>query len=276
MTASRRPITRHLVIACSLAGLLLGVAPRASGPDTDVRRVKRQVYLMGTRATLVTLAPDRGTGLRQLEWMLQALESTEHELSTWDSDSLISRLNHHPVGQPWSAPAPLCELFDDVFRWYRDTGGAFDPAVGPLLDAWGTRQRGYRPTAAALADARARTGLGHFVFRPGTCDVTRVADASLDSGAFGKGAALDRVVGQGRARETAPWMIDLGGKLPSPGCRSTAAGLWRSRTRFIELRRRSSWPSRWAQLPLVAAPSAIVGWTTSPSVISWILALVVP
>ena len=217
MTASRRPITRHLVIACSLAGLLLGVAPRASGPDTDVRRVKRQVYLMGTRATLVTLAPDRGTGLRQLEWMLQALESTEHELSTWDSDSLISRLNHHPVGQPWSAPAPLCELFDDVFRWYRDTGGAFDPAVGPLLDAWGTRQRGYRPTAAALADARARTGLGHFVFRPGTCDVTRVADASLDSGAFGKGAALDRVVGQGRARETAPWMIDLGGQVAVSG-----------------------------------------------------------
>ena len=218
MTASRGPTPRHFLITCSLAaGLLLGVAMPASGNDTDEPRVARQVYLMGTRATLVTLAPDRQTGLRQLEWMLQVLEATERELSTWDSGSGISRLNRHPVDRPWPAPAPLCGLLGEVFRWYRDTGGAFDPAVGPLVDVWGTRRRGHRPTAAALADARARTGLGHFVFWPATCNVVRVIDASLDTGAFGKGAALDRIVGQGRARETAPWMIDLGGQVAVSG-----------------------------------------------------------
>ena len=224
MTASRRPTTASLVIICSLAGLLGGIALTAASTDTDEPRVERQAYLMGTRATLVTLAPDRETGLRKLERMLQILEATERELSTWDSRSLISRLNRHPVGQPWLAPQPLCALFDEMFRWYRDTGGAFDPSVGPLVDAWGTRQHGHRPAADVLADARARTGLRHFAFQPATCSVMRVVDASLDAGAFGKGAALDRVVAQGRARDTAPWIIDLGGQVVVSGV--PAAGSW--------------------------------------------------
>ena len=222
MTALRVP-RLYLSLGCSLSVLLLAVAPSGAA-DKAVTLVERQVYLMGTRATLVALAPDHGAGVRQLEQMLRVLEATERELSTWRDDSLLSRLNRHPVGQPWRAPARLCELLREVSWWHHETGGAFDPAVGALVDAWVTRGGGAHPSAARLAEANARTGLRHLAFQWETCTVTRLSDATLDAGAFGKGEALDRVVRQQGARESGPWMIDLGGQVVVSGVPAT--GSW--------------------------------------------------
>ena len=230
MTARRVPRLRlslrgflGLLTSCSVSALLCAAAPSATVDET-LAPVERQVYLMGTRATLVALAPDRSAGLRQLEQMLRVLETTERELSTWRDDSLLSRLNHYPVGQPWHAPAQLCELLKEVSWWHHETGGAFDPAVGALVDAWATRGGGAHPSAARLAEANARTGLRHLAFRWETCAVTRLSEATLHAGAFGKGEALDRVVRQQSTRDSGPWMIDLGGQIVVSGVPAT--GSW--------------------------------------------------
>ena len=214
-----------------LTGLLGASGDAIAGPpcvtgddDCDpLARVERQVHLMGTRATLVTRASDRGRGLEVLDRMLAGLEATEAELSTWRDDSFLSAVNRAPVGQPREAPRAICELLDELAAWGSRTRGAFDPAVGSLIDVWGLRDGGRHPSHAELEEARHRTGLAHLQVRAEPCVVTRLRDVRLDAGAFGKGVAIDRVAGVETARGVvtargaASWMIDLGGQMAVGG-----------------------------------------------------------
>ncbi len=215
-----RPATAIALVVVFIGGLSMVATPLRSagdlGPSRAVStRVERSVYLMGTRATLVTWASDRVTGRRELDRMLRVLERTEAELSTWREASWLSALNRQPVDRPWRAPASLCALVAELMSWHRATEGAFDPAIGTLVDAWGLRQGGRRPSEATIATAHRRSGLRHLALDEDRCDVTRRGDVRLDAGAFGKGEALDRVTRRGRA--TGPWLIDLGGQVAVSG-----------------------------------------------------------
>ena len=178
-------------------------------------RVERTVHLMGTRATLVVQAADRAAGLQALERMVGAIEGAEASLSTWRTDSVLSALNRQPVREPFGLPPGLCGLWPSLARWHRLTGGAFDPAVGRLAEAWGLRAGGSVPAPGALRAAREATGLAHFRFDAGACRVTRTTNATLDAGAFGKGEALRRLMAA--STEGHPWMVDFGGQIAVGG-----------------------------------------------------------
>ena len=187
--------------------------------------VERQVYLMGTRATLVTWALSRPAGVERLDELLTVLEKTEQELSTWRDTSLLTRVNRQATGEARDAPESLCQLFEELRLWHGETRGAFDPAVGSLVHAWGLREDGRVPPPAVLRDATARAGLEHFVVGSNPCTITRTRDATLDAGAFGKGVALDRLVRKtNRHADSEPWMVDLGGQVVVSG--RPPAGTW--------------------------------------------------
>ncbi len=191
-----------------------GVAGVRQTP-TAALRVERTVHLMGTWATLVVEAADRSAGLQALEQMVGVIERAEASLSTWRADSVLGALNRHSAGQPFGLPPALCGLWPRLARWHRLTDGAFDPAVGRLVEAWGLRADGSVPAPDALRAALAATGFAHFGFDAETCRVTRTVDATLDAGAFGKGEALRRlmaVAGDGHA-----WMVDFGGQVAAGG-----------------------------------------------------------
>lgn len=196
------------IAACLGVLLAAGAAPQGA-----VQPVKRQAYLMGTRASLTILAVDRRQGLDSLERMLRVLEAAEAELSTWRPDTLLSAINRQPVGMPWSGPASLCSLLGELALWHRETAGAFDPAVGSLIRAWGLREAGRWPEPAELGRARAASGLGHLAIERAPCRITRLRELLIDAGAFGKGEALDRVAAEARAAGARPWIVDLGGQV---------------------------------------------------------------
>ena len=207
-------------VACALLSCVSLFAPSVTASTPTV--LERSVYLMGTRARLVLLAPDRAAGLRRLEAMVASLEQTEAELSTWRSDSALSAVNRQPIGQALELPATVCALWGELTSWHRATNGAFDPALGALSEAWGLRAAGRRPSPGDLAAARAVTGLTHFRFEASSCQVTRLVDVTLDAGAFGKGEALRRLL-------LLPgwagwWMVDLGGQIAVSG--APPAGNW--------------------------------------------------
>ena len=173
-------------------------------------QVRRDVYLMGTRASLQAYAPDRPTGLNRIEGFLRILEATEEELSTWQTDSAISRLNRHPLGESFHLSSSLCDLFPRLKTWTDRTGGAFDPGVGTLLEAWGLHAGGRRPTEGELQDALETTGFENLSLDADACLITRNRAVLIDVGAFGKGDALDRVWDYSVDAGVDGWMIDLG------------------------------------------------------------------
>jgi thiamine biosynthesis lipoprotein len=194
-----------LVAAVTCVASVSGAGPEA---------VVRDVFLMGTRARLAIWAPNRPDGLDTLNRALRVLEGTEAELSTWRDDSVISRLNRQPVGNPFRVGDQLCETFAAIYEWHAATAGTFDPAIGRMTDAWGIHAGGRVPPAPILRDARALSGLNHLHFDRARCEITRRADVTLDVGAFGKGDALDRVE---HALGDRSWMIDLGGQVSVHG-----------------------------------------------------------
>ncbi len=177
---------------------------------------------MGTRAALATYDKDRARALARLERLLDALEQTEAELSTWRPDTPVSRLNRQPPGVPIAWPPAACRAMVEVFRWYELTGGAFDPTVGRLVAAWGLRDGGRLPAPDEFAAARRLTGLGFLRLDPRTCQIARLREVAIDTGGFGKGAALDRAAAAVGA--DGPWAIDLGGQVMVAGSPPGARG----------------------------------------------------
>jgi thiamine biosynthesis lipoprotein len=195
----------------ALAMLAVVVSPVALiAHTTGSEKVVREVYLMGTRATLAAWSSTRAEGLAILERALGVLEGTEAELSTWRGDSVISRLNRQAIGTSFVLPHELCDTFAGLYEWHAATAGRFDPAIGPVMDVWGIHAEGRVPPEPILREALAISGLDKIAFDRERCAATRRANVRLDVGAFGKGDALDRVE---RALGDATWMIDLGGQV---------------------------------------------------------------
>jgi thiamine biosynthesis lipoprotein len=183
--------------------------------------VERESYLMGTLLRGLVAAPTREAGLEALEHVFDAVRRLEAVLSTWRSDTQMSLLNSSPAGVAVSVSPELAALLGEVWTWSEATAGAFDPAVGALIDAWDLRGAGRRPSASDLEGARRASGLGRFEWVAGSGTVKRQhADAWIDTGAFGKGATLREAeqVLRDRGIETA--LLDFGGQvltLGSPG-----------------------------------------------------------
>ena len=175
---------------------------------------------MGTRVLLTTYAETRAGGLTHLEQMLDVIERTDSELSTWRSDSEVSRLNAAAGGGAQHLSPAMCRLLSDLDRHVTATAGAFDPAIGALTAAWDLHGGGAGFPRTASWPTRARTADG--TASPSTriaAPWSLPAGVSIDVGAFGKGLALDRV--RAGVPGAAPWLIDLGGQIAvsalSPG-----------------------------------------------------------
>lgn len=188
------------------------------GGRSEPTWVEREAYLMGTLLRGRVGAPDRRRGLAALEAAYDEVRRIEALLSTWRSDTELARLNRARPHEPVPVAEELFGLLQTVRELSHRTRGAFDPAVGALVDAWGFRTGGRRPTPAQLAAARRATGLRHFSVDASAETVTRLhPGAWIDSGAFGKGAGLaaaDRALGRIGAGSA---LLDFGGQLLARG-----------------------------------------------------------
>lgn len=210
--------------AVTVLPIVTWAAVSVGRPDgRPLEEVTRDVFLMGTRSTLATWAADRSSGLARLERFLRALEETEAELSTWRQDTRLSVVNRTRPTQAAGLSPPLCAVFREIDRWYRETDGAFDPSVGPLVAAWGIRGAARLPGTRDLSQARAATGWDRWAFDSAECRLTRPDGGWIDSGAFGKGEALDRAR-RTIADDGTPWLIDLGGQVMAHGAPPDADG----------------------------------------------------
>jgi len=168
---------------------------------------------MGTELRLSLLAPTKEGGERAAEAALAAVREMDDLLSTWRGDTELHRVNRAPSGEAVRLSPALNALLREVWQWWRETGGTFDPAVGPLVDVWGVRETLKTPSPDELARARQQSGLRQFAFDPasGTL-VRRSAGAWMDSGGFGKGAALRAVQAALRAAGIRAALVDFGGQ----------------------------------------------------------------
>lgn len=183
---------RSLPLLFLLAGC--SAYPRtAAAPSEKVAAVERRLAMMGTSLEIRVEAADRDQALAASERAVAAIEAAEDRLSTWRDDTELARLNASPAG-PLS-PA-LARDLEAAQRCREETDGAFDPAVGKLIQAWGLRSGGRRPDPEEL--------------RAAVESIRKRTDLVLEEGGFGKGAGLaDALEALGPVDRA--W-LDLGGQ----------------------------------------------------------------
>lgn len=133
-------------------------------------------------------------GARLLAAGEAALDEIRHwhaRLSAFDPGSFVSHVNARAADAPVPCDPEFFALLALCESVWRDSAGAFDPAIGALLRAAGLRGTPRDP--ATIERARAASGfrLVHLDHDARTVRFA-VPGVALDFGAVGKGFALDR------------------------------------------------------------------------------------
>ena len=125
-----------------------------SEPAAPSQRTTLHGPTMGTRWS-VTLDADTTLNLAVLRQDLAtAVEQVDDQMSPWKPSSDLVRLNRAPIGTWVNLPAEMMEVLDCALDVQRLSGGAFDPGVGALVDAWGFGAVRDAPDAAAIRATR--------------------------------------------------------------------------------------------------------------------------
>jgi FAD:protein FMN transferase len=201
----------HAAARTALAALAL-VAGEGRAPAADACHEDSRV-VMGTTATVRACGADEPAMRAAVGEALDEVDRIDRLMSHYRPDSPLSRLNREAAHGPVAAPAELLDFLELCLRWSRDSDGAFDVTVGPLMKAWGFfRDEGRVPGEPELAAARARVGHRHVSLDStrGTVSFDREG-VEIDLGGIGKGYAVDRAVARLRSRGVASALVNLGG-----------------------------------------------------------------
>lgn len=191
--------------------------------DVRAAQTSRARYLMGTVCEVAIL--EGGEASLQIEAAFAEAERIEAALSSWRETSEISRLN--AAGSADLSPE-VAALLAATTRWAGETGGAFNPLIRPLVDAWKTRGEGAEPTRDVLAAAMPKLRLDNVVIDGVT--VTLRNGAQFEEGGFGKGYAIDRMLAGITATRA---MVNFGGQIGVKGAVRVSVADPRDRSRPV-------------------------------------------
>lgn len=181
---------------------------------------------MGTSLTVRVAADDRTSAVEASDAALEEVARLEALISSWDSTTPLGRLNRAPVDRPVPVAPELLALLARADALADSTDRAFEPAVGPLVDAWDLRGGGRRPSAAEVERALEAVRAG-FRFDPDAGTAVRLhGDAWIDAGGFGKGAALEAAAEVLEDAGVRSALLDFGGQALTVGERPDGAA-WR-------------------------------------------------
>ncbi|WP_370420674.1 FAD:protein FMN transferase ApbE [Pantoea vagans] len=178
---------------------------------------------MGTvwRVSLAGVESERKAELQQR--IQQRLDADDAELSTWKADSVLSRFNQSRELSPQPVSENMADIVITSLRIGRQTGGAMDITVGPLVNLWGfgpTKQPGHTPDAAQIAAARAQTGLKHLRVVQGADGQwlqKDLPDLYVDLSTVGEGFATDHLARLMEQLGINHYLVSVGGAVLSRG-----------------------------------------------------------
>lgn len=205
---------------------LLAVALAACG-DTRLPELELGGASMGTTYGVRLVAPPAELDDSELYADIEALlAGIEGSMSTYDPDSELSIFNATRSTDWMNTSAELCAVVAGALAISRQTTGAFDVTVGPLVNLWGfgpDGPAGRPPDAASIAAARRSVG---YDLLETDCSVPalrkKVPDLYVDLSAYAKGHAVDRVAELLSERGIENYMVEIGGELRLRG--TNAAG----------------------------------------------------
>ena len=148
-----------------------------------------------------------------LEAALDEVDRIDRLMSHYKPESPLSLLNRAAAAGPVAVEPELFDFIAESLRYSRESDGAFDITVGPLMKTWGFFRGGGRlPAAEEVAEVRGRIGYTHVLLDPKARTIRFDRPGmELDLGGIAKGYAVDRVVALLRRAHVAAALVSAGG-----------------------------------------------------------------
>lgn len=171
------------------------------------------IRLAGSRLTAAQL----GELKRRVDERLNDINAL---MSHYRPDSELSQFNASPPDRPFRASPDFARVLQFALEVHRASDGAFDPAIGALVNAWGFGPAGRQvepPDEQLLAELTARSGARHIRFLDNTTLVRDSDGALLNLGAIAKGFGADAVAAVIRHFGISNFFVEIGGEVVTGG-----------------------------------------------------------
>ena len=149
------------------------------------------------------------------------LAEINQSMSTYIESSIISKINASADLREWH---PVDRHFQTVFERsrevYRDTNHAFNPAVGPLVNAWGFGPEDPEtlPDETAVRTLLKVVNFDSFEFRESPPSLKKhIAGARLDFSAIAKGYGVDAIGNLLEQQGVRNYLVEIGGEVRARG-----------------------------------------------------------
>lgn len=182
---------------------------------------------MGTSWSVKLVAAPRAD-LHALHAGIQSqLDLVVEQMSTWEPESDISRFNRLPANTWQLLPEPFFSVLSCAMKIADESDGAYDPTVGPLVEAWGFGATAHPqlPNARALSQAQSRIGWQYVALQSESASALQPGNFHLDLSAIAKGYSVDAIARHLRNLGIRAALVEVGGELYGYG-RKPEDGLW--------------------------------------------------
>jgi thiamine biosynthesis lipoprotein len=212
----RVPVTLFALIWLAPGAQLAPASLSAVAPSAKVDSLHHYEATRLSMACVYAIevyGPDAAALPRIVEDAFDEVDRIDRLMSHYKADSPLSRINREAARHPVAVEPELFDFIAEAMRYNRESAGAFDITVGPLMKVWGFfRGEGRMPSSEELATARRHVGAARVALD--AADKTIRFDrpgVELDLGGIAKGHAVDRVVRLLKDRHIAAALVSAGG-----------------------------------------------------------------
>lgn len=217
--------------AFALAALLAhALAPRAlaesaAGPPRPVAYVQRT---MGTYGSVTIVTADSVAAAPVAALAMASFVRVDSLMSNWTTTSEVARINREAARGATRVEPEVAEVIARSLRVWRESEGAFDITVEPLVRLWGFLGGPRRvPSDVEIAATLPRVGARHVRFRPAARTIQFDRDGvKIDLGGIAKGYAVQVAAESLRAHGVKDALVDVSGNMYALG-HPPGADAWR-------------------------------------------------
>ena len=176
--------------------VLFLLAASAAYGQQDLLRLEKSADAMGSTYSIALYGSDRVKMEAAADAAFDEVRRLDDLLSNYQPASQWSEVNRNAAVKPVKVSPELFQLLSACAAYSRESEGAFDITVGPLMKVWGFyKGTGHLPHKPEIAVALAKVGYRHMLLDPAAQTVRfDRPGVEIDPGGVGKGYAVDRMV----------------------------------------------------------------------------------
>jgi FAD:protein FMN transferase len=176
-------------------------------------RLEESLDAMGSTYTIALYGYDEDQMEAAVEAAFNEVRRLDRMMSNYRPDSELTEVNRNAAERPIKVTPEFFDLLAKCKEYSRESDGAFDITVGPLMRVWGFyKGTGRLPAKDQVAPALKKVGYKNVILDRESRTV-RFAQpgVELDPGGIGKGYAVDRMVDVLKESGIASALVSAGG-----------------------------------------------------------------